>query len=601
MGSGPWLRCLVLALLGTAGCVAPQVSDRAVSGEPKKPATRSTALTFPPLFALPAKAKPESDTSDKAKEKEVAKAETSKHGKSHKEKGKDAKASEKSPTNTFDPTTLALIQSELRDATPEEREAVLNDLKGVSPDMVPKILNIRRMTIKQQEREKALARKEENSGANPAGEPNPGSASPAAVVSSSPNGLGTRSPWDRGATTPLDNRGAAQTVAYSAPRPNDPLTSAQAQPMGARANAPVQLGQNVSPATAPNGWPQVDAQGHFLTPNGVQPPPFSESPIHHAAGTASGNNALLMAAASQATGQLPPGQLTPGQYQPAFAPNTQDIRVMENLQRANFNPNGPQNSVAGYPPGAPMGAPAGNTSWNDHLQRLIAVAETEVGLLAPGHSDLERQTYIEKHVYLRMLYLMAGRHERAVAYIPGLDPADQEFWQQTLYGIANYFNSREMPNASDRAAQTISQFTTAMQRLKDKANLELRNVAFCQKVEHYGVYERFQRDEFFPGQPVVVYFEAANFHSEATSDGRYRTLLKARVEIHKPGGHGELIEQKDIPVSEDLCRNHRRDYYTSFLFDIPKRISLGPHVLKLIVEDQLSKKVSPYSLNFTVR
>ena len=598
MGSGPWLRCLVLALVGTAGCVAPSMSGSSVSGEPRKPAARSTVLTFPPLFAPP-KSKTEDTADEKSPpdSKDVAKTEHHMFGKHKGDAKKDAK--DKSPTSSFDPTTLALIQAELRDASPEEREEVFNNLKGVAPDMVPKILNVRRMALNQKAREQALAKKEEQESA---GEATAGgqSAQPSATVANSPNGLGTKSPWDRGATTPLDNRnGAAQTVAYSAPRPNDPLNGATQQPPiaapnAARANAPVQLGQNVSPASAPNGWPQVDAQGRFV--NSTQPPPFSESPIHHAAGTAGGSNGILTAAASQAAGQL-----LPGQYQPSFAPNAQDVRVMQNLQGANFNPGGPQNAIAGYPPGAPMGAAAGSTSWNDHLQRLIAVAETEVGLLSPGHADIERQAYIEKHVYLRMLYLMAGRHERAVAYIPGLDPADQEFWQQTLYGIANYFNAREMPNPTDRAAQTISQFTTAMQRLKDKANLELRNVAFCQKVEHYGVYDRFQRDEFFPGQPVVVYFEAANFHSEATADGRYRTLLKARIEIHKPGGHGELVEQKDIPVSEDLCRNHRRDYYTSFLFDIPKRISLGPHVMKLIVEDQLSKKVATYSLNFTVR
>jgi hypothetical protein len=556
-------------------------------------------LTFPPLFAPPksktadvAGEKPPPDSKDSKDSKDIAKTEHHMFGKHKADAKKDAK--DKSPTHSYDATTLALIQSELRDETPEAREEFLNSLKGVPPDMVPRLLTVRRMTIKQQERERALARKDgqEATGEAAAGGP---SAQPAATVANSPNGLGTKSPWDRGATIPLDNRNtAAQTVAYSAPHPNDPLNAALQAQLAARANAPAQLGQNVSPANAPNGWPQVDAQGRFL--NATQPPPFSESPIHHAAGTAAGNNAILTAAASQAAGQL-----LPGQYQPSFAPNGQDVRVMQNLQGANFNPGGPQNAIAGYPPGAPMGATAGSSSWNDHLQRLIAVTETEVGLLSPGHADLERQAYIEKHVYLRMLYLMAGRHERAVAYIPGLDPADQEFWQQTLYGIANYFNAREMPNPTDRAAQTISQFTTAMQRLKDKANLELRNVAFCQKVEHYGVYDRFQRDEFFPGQPVVVYFEAANFHSEPTADGRFRTLLKARIEIHKPGGHGELVEQKDIPVSEDLCRNHRRDYYTSFLFDIPKRISLGPHVMKLIVEDQLSKKVATYTLNFTVR
>ena len=44
-----------------------------------------------------------------------------------------------------------------------------------------------------------------------------------------------------------------------------------------------------------------------------------------------------------------------------------------------------------------------------------------------------------------MLYLMSGQQERALQAIPGLDPADQEFWQQTFWGLTNYFDSASIP------------------------------------------------------------------------------------------------------------------------------------------------------------
>ena len=47
--------------------------------------------------------------------------------------------------------------------------------------------------------------------------------------------------------------------------------------------------------------------------------------------------------------------------------------------------------------------------------------------------------------------------------------------------------------------------------------------------------------------------------------------------------------------------NPRRDYYNSYEFAIPQRINLGPHTMKLMVEDQISQKMATYTLNFTVK
>ena len=251
--------------------------------------------------------------------------------------------------------------------------------------------------------------------------------------------------------------------------------------------------------------------------------------------------------------------------------------------------------------------------WTNELQALIDVVASEVAQLAPPASpaspasdkenqdyEAELQNYIANHVYLRMLYFIAGPRERTLEPIPSLEPADQEFWQQMFWAIANYFDTQGMPNSRNRASQTIAQLKSAVARLKEKAGLQLGNLAFCQKISSYGNYQRFKRDEFSPGQPVLLYAEVDNFTSEPTSDGRYRTILKSTIEIFKAGRNGDLVERISFPTTEDLCRNQRRDYFHSYTFDIPPRISLGPHVLKLTVEDQLSEKLTTYKLNFTV-
>jgi hypothetical protein len=309
---------------------------------------------------------------------------------------------------------------------------------------------------------------------------------------------------------------------------------------------------------------------------------------------------------------MPLGNLTPGQY---GAPGGRSVPALANsamqagMQRATSNAPGTAGllqqaggAIAEVAAGTPALAVAGGAgNWSEYLQSMIGLSEADVAQTKIGTTEAEKHLYIEKQVYLRMLYLMSGQQERALQAIPGLEPADQEFWQQTFWGIANYFDAKTIPASSDRASQTVSQFTTAILRLQEKANLELRNVAFCHKISSFGNYERFPRDEFSAGQPVLLYAEVGNFHSEPTADGQFRTILRSTLEIHKPGANGEVIERLEFPATEDVCRSHRRDYFHSYEFTISPKMSLGPHVLKLTVEDQLSRKLATYTLNFTVK
>jgi hypothetical protein len=250
---------------------------------------------------------------------------------------------------------------------------------------------------------------------------------------------------------------------------------------------------------------------------------------------------------------------------------------------------------------APAESLAAGGAAREQLARLISTAESEAFEMQSGETEAEKQAYTEKQVYLRMLYLMSGQQERAVQAIPGLEPADQEFWQQTFWGLTNYFDASSMPSASDRAAQTVTQMTNAVLRLQEKAKLELRNVTFCHKISSFGNYEKYARDEFSPGQEVLLYADVANIHSEPIPDGKFKTNLKSTIEIYRHGSQGELLERFDFPETVDICRTHRRDYFHSYQLTIPAKLALGPHVLKLSVEDQLSRRVGTYSLNFMVK
>lgn len=579
----------------------------------------------------------------------------------------------------FDQTTQALIQSELRDANPEERAELLNELKSVSADMVPRILSIRRA---------ALNYKTQQSKISPTGglvDKQEKSSSPRYEELSPPaESLGNKNSWTAGyapppvgsdsaptltSSTVTENisADAARTAQNSPPQnhsagPAFPAANLSAQPSqnfaanpaNTTAMSPEQLAAQVLASTASIGIPannQTPAFSNNMIPAqsmgmlggnplaGAIPGPQGMIPL------ASSNQINPFATASQQSPLLPQTPANTQQIIPVLtSPNPQLMQPIATSVPANpslpqsttaqqfasnpaipdnnsttipvsFNPNttpspslpAAQNATNGWVAGAlpnysTLPATAHSPHWQQHLQGLIAAAESETAGLTPGTTDQEKQRYIEAHVQLRMLYMMAGQQQRALAHIPGIDPADQEFWQQVMWGTTNYFDVRQIPATADRATQTVAQFQAASSRLREKANLELRGLNFCTQINGFGDLEKFPSgNEFSAGQRVLIYAEIVNFKSDLSPDGRYHSRLKPTYEILRPGGQGEVVEQKSFSAIEDVCNNHRQDFYLHFTVDIPEKISLGPHVLRLTVEDELSRKLATQTLNFTIK
>jgi hypothetical protein len=300
---------------------------------------------------------------------------------------------------------------------------------------------------------------------------------------------------------------------------------------------------------------------------------------------------------------LRPGQALPGFKNPALRPS-RTARVAEarfaeaaeaiEPEREVVSPSPRVNAATRLPPPT-LRSPA------DALRVLTSATEHEIATLSPGETATDLQFYIERHVYMRLLYLMAGQTERALRPIPNIPPADQEFWTQVLWGVHSYFDLHQVPNPAERAAQTIAQFNAAILRLKERAPLQLKNVVFSNKIHGYGEYDTYPKDEFAPGERVLVYAEISNFHSELTAQGMYRTRLKSALQFSSVDSPEESIESKAYPVTEDFCRNHRRDYFHSYVVDIPARCGKGRHILKLIIEDELSGKTAEYPVQFNVR
>lgn len=396
------------------------------------------------------------------------------------------------------------------------------------------------------------------------------------------NSAGTLNPWDR-------FRGLTNNQDANDPATNDSANSAW--PRDQRIESPRDQAPMQQPRFNGNTPTDNSAGSPPVAGDITQPQPWSEAFSQN----------------KKNTGGTPPGTW-PTAPVASVPPNIQRVNAeqpgLNNLPPTAFNPQSlaPAGNLPlnfGVPEGAPLAiAPFASSL---ELERLITQTTVEAAAVIPGDNEVSRQLYLRKHVQLRLLNLIAGQTDRALQPIPGIDSTDQEFWQQMLWGMANYFDTQGMPDSSERATQTISQLRTAAARLQEKARLELHNVAFCHKISGYGNYQRFKRDEFTPGQQVLLYAEVADFKSEPTPDGQFRTLMKSTLEVLEGGPTGRLVESLPLSPSEDRCRNQRRDYYHSYEFAIPQSCNAGPHSLRLRVEDQLGKKTAVTTLNFTVQ
>ena len=222
-------------------------------------------------------------------------------------------------------------------------------------------------------------------------------------------------------------------------------------------------------------------------------------------------------------------------------------------------------------------------------------------MATPEESSVDEFDYQKKAVALRMLHLAENRYEKSIEPIQGIDSRDREFWQQMFWAMTNHFDTEGIPEVNTRAAETITQLRSAIDHLRDKADLQLRNVTFCHSIVSFGNYERFSRDQFTTGQLVLVYAEIENFTSKRLDDSHFQTALRSNIEIYPYAKQDEpAVASIPFEVTRDECRNVRRDYFHTYEFTIPEDLEPGRYTLVLQVSDQLSDKYATKRVQFEV-
>jgi hypothetical protein len=233
------------------------------------------------------------------------------------------------------------------------------------------------------------------------------------------------------------------------------------------------------------------------------------------------------------------------------------------------------------------------TDWHDQLATAIKTLEARNTATDGATSPLsptEQKT-------LQMLYLAAGRRDEAVRMPSNAPDADREFWDEELTGVAAALDEQHLPDAQQRATEAAEHLRNAAGKLGESATLVVRNLAFCTEVLSYGIYKPFPKYDFKPGQEAVLYAEVENFASQPDKNG-YHTALKSRYQI--VDSRGVRVAEQEYAVTEEWCKNPRRDYFVRYFVYMPGRIPSGNYTLQLMVEDTLGRKVARSSVPFTI-
>lgn len=213
---------------------------------------------------------------------------------------------------------------------------------------------------------------------------------------------------------------------------------------------------------------------------------------------------------------------------------------------------------------------------------FLTALKAEVGRRRNSTEDDEELTRLEKE--LRLVELASEQPEEAVRQIDALEGPERDAFAHLLMGLATWMNADEARRPTLRNAKIVREIRDAAAELAAASKLDVRNLAFCEKVESYGWYTEFTRSQFKPKQQVILYAEVENFTALRTNDNSFETELQGSYQIFD--SRGNLVDERELPLDKEVCRNYRRDYFLAYLIYLPEGLSSGDYRLELTIEDK---------------
>lgn len=282
---------------------------------------------------------------------------------------------------------------------------------------------------------------------------------------------------------------------------------------------------------------------------------------------------------------------------PALSPQLAALAATAGVSTAPVHP-----SPAAAPPATAQ--PDGSLqAWRDLCQQASSALEEEVR--QRKKSGAAATDLVEMQQKLRLLYLAADRPDQAAAGIEELTPAERKAFQDLAFALSTWLSPQESKHLNLKGAKVLRSLRDASDGLAAVSKLDLKNLAFCEKVEGFGWYTQFSRYDFTPKQEVLLYLELENFSAEEKTARQFETELQGSYQIFDSAG--AIVDQRQLPLDRETCRNLRRDYFIAYRIFLPEQLPPGRYRLELTVEDLKAKaayhgrKLGEGMIEFTIR
>jgi hypothetical protein len=411
-----------------------------------------------------------------------------------------------------------------------------------------------------------------DSSATAAASPSP---APVATTSSPPSDAQTPtsqpdSPLD---DSPPDDNSSVQLVSAESSLPESDSTS-NSTSESTPSPAPESSAQE-----SPSGQPESSRLSDFVEPNRVTPRSATEQD-----GSATAQDEGI---ASEGPGTNPSSG---GRYPTTFTSITEgesdDQPYQEGASEGTNSPSAPSSErLARNIPSTSKGQEApelDSDSWEEHLEQSIEGLRRQLAT-----ADLDERERARLEGILRLMYIAANRQEDALASLDQLSPQQQKFWRSGVAGLLELLSPPSDTTVSRQAKLALRHLRSACHELAVMASLEVRNLAFCRRVESFGRYTEFEPYEFFPEQEVILYAEVGNFIVEEVDDGYESELLGSYQIFDESGRH---VGDYDLPLDKQVSRHIRTDYFLPYRVYLPRALAEGNYTIQVTMQDKKGKK-----------
>lgn len=220
-------------------------------------------------------------------------------------------------------------------------------------------------------------------------------------------------------------------------------------------------------------------------------------------------------------------------------------------------------------------------------------------------ADLERMVAdkpndVESQLRLRMMYILDGQSDRALAATPGMDSDLHEVLRTILRPLIEARGSGATVTEAGWANRQIEALDQARKLLAARADLRVPTVRLCTEIRGYGQYKAIEPAEFPAGamRMLLLYVEVENYKTERTPEGDLRSLMLLRTSLISAAGK-ELGAEEDDNI-EDRSKQPRNGFFLHKYFRVPRTLPVGEYTVKAEIEDKLGHKTNSNMLHFRV-